>query len=151
MKTETIRGELRRLANLHDGELTARQVVEAATDPHSPLHSSFEWDDDRAAVLYRVWQARSLLNTYEITYTRPDGSTTTVREFLSVLTPSGDRRYVLIERVAQDVDMINSVVAEFDRLLHHFAQRVENHSDLKVRGRYQRVTSAIGELQEDVA
>ena len=151
MTVETIRGEIRRLADLHDGELSARQVVEAAANPHSLLHPSFEWDNDHAAGLYRLWQARALLNSFEITYTRPDGTTNTVREFPSFRTSDGTRRYVPIERVAQDVTMIDILVDEFDRLLRHFAQRVDSHSDLKVRGRYQRVLTAISEVLAEEA
>lgn len=53
--------ELIRLAKRHGGALTPEQVVEAASDPQSPLHSYFEWDDTEAARKYRLVQARELL------------------------------------------------------------------------------------------
>lgn len=148
MKTSLLRQELRRLAEAHGGELTPDQVVNEAADPASPLHNWFEWDDSVAAAYYRLWQARALLNSFEISYTRPDGSTSTVREFPSVQTEQG-RRYRLIERVAGNRESIDSVVADFDRQLRHFAQRVESHGDLRVRGRYQRVLDAIDDLLVD--
>jgi hypothetical protein len=51
------------LAKLYasSGELKPSEVVEAASDPTSPLHLCFEWDDSAAAHEHRLWQARRLI------------------------------------------------------------------------------------------
>lgn len=48
------------------GLLHIERVVEAATDPASPLHNHFEWDDGEAAHRYRLGQARTLIRAQKI-------------------------------------------------------------------------------------
>ena len=47
-----------------DGMLRASAVVKAAENPKSALHKRFEWDDSKAAKLYRMEQARSTIEIY---------------------------------------------------------------------------------------
>jgi len=57
--------ELARIAREHGHDLdglTPQEVVDAAREKDSPLHSLFEWDDSKAAEEYRKGQARKLLN-----------------------------------------------------------------------------------------
>lgn len=44
-----------------DGIFTAAQLVEKATPRNSPIHHFFEWDDRKAADLYRLRQARGYI------------------------------------------------------------------------------------------
>ena len=44
-----------------DGRLSPEIVVKAATNPKSPLHKYFEWDDSKAAESYRIQQARQII------------------------------------------------------------------------------------------
>ena len=55
-----IRGFLRK--RFPGGCYTAEQVVAAAESSRSPIHRYFQWDDRRAAQLYRVQQARVMIN-----------------------------------------------------------------------------------------
>jgi hypothetical protein len=59
--TPEIKDELKRLAAENGGELRARDVVDAARENSSPLHTQFEWDDSLAAERYRIAQARALI------------------------------------------------------------------------------------------
>ena len=52
-----------------DGFLTPPQVVAAASDPASPLHGYFEWDDSEAARRYRLVQAGGLIRACKVTVT----------------------------------------------------------------------------------
>ena len=45
------------------GRLTPDEVVHIASDPESPLHEAFDWDDASAAHQYRLDQARSLIRS----------------------------------------------------------------------------------------
>lgn len=56
-----IRDYLIELADKNNGRLTPEQVVDDATNPQSPLHEEFEWDDAEAAKLHRLNQARSII------------------------------------------------------------------------------------------
>ncbi len=40
-----------------DGDLLASNIVQAASDPSSPIHTAFEWDDAVAGERYREGQA----------------------------------------------------------------------------------------------
>ncbi len=47
-----------------DGRLLPADVVKAAEDPESPLHSDFEWDDSEAARKFREQEARTLIRAF---------------------------------------------------------------------------------------
>ena len=55
-----IEQELRKIEQ-RDGVITPSAVVEAAEPETSPLHSHFQWNNDKAAHEYRLWQARQLI------------------------------------------------------------------------------------------
>lgn len=47
-----------------NGRITPQAVVTAARNKRSPLHSQFEWDDEKAADKQRLDRARELIVTY---------------------------------------------------------------------------------------
>ena len=55
-----------------NGRLNPADVIEAAKDAGSPLHSWFEWDDTVAASKYRLDQARALIRSVKIEVTVRD-------------------------------------------------------------------------------
>ena len=63
-----IQAALQEIAANNDGILRPEIVVEAARAKTSPLHSSFEWDNTRAAEAHRLWQARQLIVSVTIKY-----------------------------------------------------------------------------------
>ena len=71
----TIRDELLALKTA-DGMIIAEDAVEWARDnPQSDLHRSLQWNDQKAAEDWRIWQVRRLIAVH-------------------VLTPEGDRQVV---------------------------------------------------------
>ena len=54
------------------GKLTPRLVVADASDPRSPLHDQFEWNDTEAAIKYREDQARRLIRNIMVRVTVDD-------------------------------------------------------------------------------
>lgn len=62
--------------------VTARDVVDSARSPQSPLHEYFQWDDRIAADEWRVETARRMLRSIKVRYTEQekadDGTTKTV-------------------------------------------------------------------------
>jgi hypothetical protein len=69
METARIQ-ELRAIAAEHGGILKAEDVVRAAENPESSLHSAFEWDDSEAAHQWRLCQARNLIRV-TVQYVEP--------------------------------------------------------------------------------
>jgi hypothetical protein len=114
--SEDIIAELTRLAKANDGRLTPDNVVDAAEDEASPLHQCFEWDNDAAAHMFRVEQARHLIRSVRVDVTT---SHHTVRVPAFVHDPEcerGEQGYVSIRQLSSDEDKSREVViAEFSR------------------------------------
>lgn len=60
-KWEKMREELLQISRDHGDLLHPVHVVAAAKSPKSALHSSFEWDDKKAAHAHRLEQARQII------------------------------------------------------------------------------------------
>ena len=65
IKPEDAANELSRIQNVY-GKITPEVIVREASDKSSPLHSYFEWDDEKAGHRWRVQQARILLNNIQV-------------------------------------------------------------------------------------
>jgi hypothetical protein len=93
-----------------NGGLTPRMVVVEATNPRSPLHSQFEWDDTVAAINHRDEQARRLIRNIMVHVTIDD-EVQDIRLFLNV-SQDKKRSYRNISYVANDDDLKNQVVEQ---------------------------------------
>jgi hypothetical protein len=113
---DDIIAELTRLSVENHGRLTPDNVVDAAQDEASPLHRCFEWDNDAAAHMFRVEQARHLIRSVRVDFTT---SHHTVRVPAFVHDPEcehGEQGYVSIRQLSSDEDKSREVViAEFSR------------------------------------
>ena len=97
--------ELKRLVDKNGGMLTTELVVNAASDPQSPIRRFFEWDDKRAAGSWRLRQANKLINfiavevmvkgkrhripfmeSVQIEVKTPQGGTEIIRRYITVKT-----------------------------------------------------------------
>lgn len=78
---DSVASELRKIYNSNRKRLHPANVVEAARDADSPLHSCFEWDDSVAAEQHRLQQARQLIATVQISIPKRDGNTVQVRAY----------------------------------------------------------------------
>lgn len=90
-----------------DGNIPPKRVLEDAKNPKSPLHKYIEWDDRKAAFLYRLNQARELIS-YCI------DRTTGGREIVWV--PSRET-YVLTREAVKNVDVWREAVDTMKREL----------------------------------
>lgn len=72
IKKRAKRGEilqaLKILEEKNNGILTPYEVLDEAKDENSPLHTAFDWDNQRAGEKYRLMQARMLLSTVKVEY-----------------------------------------------------------------------------------
>ncbi len=86
--------ELRRR---NDGVLTPEQVLQDARRKKSFLHEYFEWDDDEAAVRYRLAQAGQLVRSVHVVYEKSDESDDekTIRAFVNIERGHGEYRDVV--------------------------------------------------------
>lgn len=108
--------ELMIVSERSGGSLAAADVVDAAAKKKEfpSLHRQFEWDDVRAARLYRETQAREILRHITIEVERGD-EVHEVRAFhcVELETEEGEeehRRYVPLSRISKDSEMIDQVI-----------------------------------------
>lgn len=93
------------------GRLQPQAVVDFAENPRALLHKSFTWDDTKAARLYRLEQARDIIQAYVVTIEGPRGPLN-IRAFHSL--PS-DRQhgggYRRIDDILKDKALLHELIA----------------------------------------
>lgn len=107
------------------GELTPEAVEAKARNPRSPLHGYFEWDDTRAAHLYRLEQARQLIRTVRITTDNGD-----VRAFHPVCVNEGGKatHYVAASEVGEKTDLRDQFRARLSSEIRGMVRRWKQHA-----------------------
>ena len=100
----TIGAELERLSS--DGAVSPETVLASAKDASSPLHKYFEWDDQKAAEKYRLYQARYLIRAVVIETDEGD-----VRAYHNVAIAQDDRKYVSHEKAFSTPNLADQVIA----------------------------------------
>jgi len=106
--------------NKQHGHLTPDLVLESAVSASSPLHSLFEWDNDKAGHSFRLWQARKLIRSVKIE--RPDGQL--MPKFIS-LKVEDERHYEEAAVVVQDQDKWTAVLEDAAAALNDLEHRIE--------------------------
>jgi hypothetical protein len=100
-----IRAELEDIRSKSGGVIHPKSVVNRARPEDSPLHSQFCWNDGKAAEEYRVWQARQLIASVKIAWTRnPEGDrVVSVRAYYNQDDErGGDRGYLALVDILSD-------------------------------------------------
>ncbi len=101
-----VRQELRKLGR----SFVPADVVRLASNPKSPLHQYFEWNNSKAAAKWRLSQARHLVLSVEI----QDG----IRAYESVVV-AGKRSYVSASDIIRSADLIDQVLnSALDELIY---------------------------------
>ena len=118
--------ELERIRVVNNGRLDAENVVEAARPEYAPLHPAFEWDDGKAAVQWRIEQARYLIRSVEVVVDKPDGESSPIRAFVSVQRDE-DRSYTSLQHALSDEELRTQVLSQAWRELEAWRQR---HAEL---------------------
>lgn len=106
---------------------TPDDIVRIARDPGSPIHGYFEWDDTRAAQLYRLQQARKMINcVVEII-----GGERDVPKAVSVfLQNEGRRAYMDTTEARQNPDIWEDVLQTALTALYGWQQRFKKLSNV---------------------
>lgn len=99
--TAELQAELLRIREANGGVLTAEAIVRASAALDAPLHSRFEWDDEKAGHKHRLNQARNLVRVVRVEYISKRGEPESVRAFHSLpvaQSPSG-RAYTPLSEI----------------------------------------------------
>ena len=106
------------------GSLTPKKLVEVSRPKNAPLHSEFEWNNTRAADLWRQQQARMIINSLVVV--APE-TQTVVRKFYNI--QSSERSYETLETIMSDVNkrelLLKSALQELDSFKRKYADLEE--------------------------
>ena len=111
MKMEVIYTELETIRQNNEGVLNPHDVVECARPSNSPLHTHFEWDDEKASEQYRLWQARQLISLV-VTAITPETKEYEVRTYVSLTSDRKEGGYRLITDVLENTETRTQMVKD---------------------------------------
>ena len=103
------------------GEFTAKDVVNDAKNPRSPLHKHFEWDDKIASEKWREHQARVLIG-HVVEVVNVKGVQVEQRSFFNVTNKEGDKVYVTQKVVLETPDYAYQLIEEARNYIEHFSR-----------------------------
>lgn len=135
IKPEDAANELSRIQSVY-GKITPEVIVREASDKSSPLHSYFEWDDEKAGHRWRVQQARILLNNIQVKVVS-DGEERQISVFEVTSTSEGYKSIDTFTR--EDVEYVKADIRsrlkalnekmksynQFDRVREHITAAIE--------------------------
>lgn len=110
------------------GGLTAKRLVDASRPEDAPLHNEFEWDDPKAAELYREHQAGHIIRSIVV---KPEAATESVpiRAFFRVpeCETSG---YIHVAKIISDEDKLLELLSQAKKEMSTFANKYRSLSVL---------------------
>jgi hypothetical protein len=114
LNSKIIERELDRIAKKH-GALTPHIVLQESIPKNAVLHHHFTWDNTKAAIAYREWQARQIIAV--VTFQHPEMNTP-VRMFQNVTlerpgedgTPEAYRVYLRTTAILANPEMRNQLL-----------------------------------------
>jgi len=108
---------LEKIREANGGLLPPQAVVEAASDPRNPLHSEFTWDNDQAAHLYRLDQARTLIRSVTVVRLEEERVITSVYYVRCPTLEPREAGYVPVDLVKRNrQDSLNALDNELARI-----------------------------------
>lgn len=126
------------------GAGTPEALVETASDPSSPAHPFFEWNDERAAHQHRLSQAREY---FRFIVTVEPATEEPMRAYLHVCDEAG-ARYETRARVKRSVPLMTQVVNEaLDELADWKRRYAQLRSMAEMSGIWEAVDEAVKQLR----
>lgn len=121
--------ELQRLAHVH-GNLKKEKIVEEARKENSPLHDYFEWDKEKAAYNYLIYQVRRLCSSIYVEIT-VDGKPVETRYMVTVEQEEGGLIFAPIQKVMETPFMREDYLLRALEELDTFKSKYEHLLELK--------------------
>lgn len=107
--------------------VTPEAVVSVARNPQSPMHKAFQWDDAKAAVAHRLWQAREMLGNLAVVIVTAGGEEK-ARALHSVVVSTGEeqyqRAYVQTRVIVQHISLRQQVIEAFEADIANAERRI---------------------------
>lgn len=121
-ESDRVRSELQSIQNRDkDGLLRPEAVVEFAKNKSTALHKKFEWSEAKAAIEYRLWQAREIINVFVTVLPHPEASGP-VRAWVSLVSDRVAKGggYRSVESVLSDdekrAQLLSQALSDFKRV-----------------------------------
>lgn len=108
------------------GKITAETVLAVASDESSPIHPLFEWDDSKAGHMYRLSQARSIINNIEVKVISDDE--TRVIPVFEIVASNAGQSYKHIE--VMTVDERKQVIQSTISMINVLKNKIKVYKDL---------------------
>ena len=105
---QTAGNELQRIYE-RDGVIEPETVVAESKTPSAPLHSCFEWDDEKAAHKYRITQAQTIIRSIVVVDEAKQPETRAFvnvqREYhpVSVVVRNPEKREILLQNALNEL------------------------------------------------
>lgn len=151
-KAQIVGPELKRIS-LENNGITAPLVVESARSSSSPLHFYFEWDDERAAELYRHKEAGRLIRSViEVKFIKHGGDwkeESKINSFHLVTVKEEEddapkRKYLEVGRIRESKDLIDQVMEQAEKELRIFQAKYSAYQkELKFVRKFGKLLNAI--------
>ena len=120
-------GEYLEKLEKRDGCITAQSLLEESRPENAPLHRCFEWDDAKAAELYRLKQARFIIANLTVTVEEKDVKQ---RGFVSIAETRETGRFVSVSRAMKAPEMRAQVLKNALEELLNFRRKYSELTEL---------------------
>ena len=121
------------------GEVTPELVLKEARHKDSVIHNDFQWDNQKAATLYRLDTARRIIRHLRVV---SDGEATNEPVFVHVTV--GDRRYYERTDLAVDTpDIWQNVMSEEKSRLQACQKRIRSLKNVETNGSRIEITNNV--------
>ena len=112
------------------GYVKPAQLVEFARPEDSPIHSMFEWDNERAADAHRLQQARTIINRVQVEMVGDDKSDA----YYSARVHIQDvpvRGYFPAKKVLSDDELYASVIKDAIREIRYWQRKFKGLKEMR--------------------
>lgn len=130
VSADIVGAEMERI-EARDGQVTSKSLLEAGRPEKSALHSLFEWDDSKAAELYRLRQATDVITHIHIVI--EEKPNTPYRAYVNIQESSGQTeqgRFINVRSAMENEEtrriVLNMAISEAKR----FSQKYANYKEL---------------------
>ena len=129
-----------------EGKLTPELVLNESRDENAVLHPCFEWDDEKAAESYRLWQAGKILRDITVTIVREESAPRVIRAYVNVTNQQKHEKgaYVSLNVAMNNCDYKAQVLKNALYELQTFKNKYADYVELE------KVFIAIDELAEKI-
>lgn len=110
------------------GAVTRENFLESATPEDSPFHKLFEWNNDKAANLYRLQQSNQIINAVCVKIETESGETREVNAFVNTeKRGNGEAKYINLQKCMEKEETRKTALENAKLELGWFRAKYKNY------------------------